>query len=388
MRVVVTGLVGTYPVGGVAWDYLQYVQGFHALGCEVFYLEDTGAWLYDPTAQTFTDDASTSARFLGEAIARLEPALEKRWAMRGPDGTWHGLEEAAMTRVCAAADLFLNVSGSCWLREPYRAARVTAYVDTDPGYSQAKIAAVDAGTADESTRFSVDLIRRHQVFFTLAEHLGAPDCLIPSCGIAWRPTRQPILLANWPVRRTDDGAFTTVMSWKIEPTPPTIGGRVYGGKDVEFERFMDLPSRTRETLEVALSGSAPRERIAAAGWHVVDARAVSGTMDAYRDYILGARGECSIAKNAYVALRSGWFATRSAAYLACGKPVVVQETGFSAHVPPGPGLHPFTTAEEAVAALAAVRADYAGACAHARAVAEQEFAAERICARLLADAGL
>src|SRR5205814_9286648 len=133
---------------------------------------------------------------------------------------------------------------------------------------------------------------------------------------------------------------------------------------------------------------APRERIGGAGWHVVEARRVSATMDAYRDYILASRGECSIAKNAYVALRSGWFSTRSAAYLACGKPVVVQETGFSAHVPPGPGLHAFTTAEEAVAALAAIRADYARACRHAREVAEACFAAERICARLLADAGL
>ena len=93
---IVTGLVGTYPVGGVAWDYLQYVQGFHALGCEVYYLEDTGAWLYDPRAQTFTDDASASARFVGEALTRLEPALGRRWAMRGPDGTYHGLDEAAV----------------------------------------------------------------------------------------------------------------------------------------------------------------------------------------------------------------------------------------------------------------------------------------------------
>src|SRR5205823_13787754 len=112
------------------------------------------------------------------------------------------------------------------------------------------------------------------------------------------------------------------------------------------------------------------------------------TMVAKRDYTLASRGECSHAKNAYVALRSGWFSTRSAAYLACGKPVVVQETGFSAHVPPGPGLHPFSTAEEAVAGLAAIRADYAGASRHAREVAQSCFAAEQICARLLADAGL
>ena len=388
MRVIVTGLVATYPVGGVAWDYLQYVQAFHALGCEVHYLEDTGQWVYDPAAQTFTDDVSANVRYLSAALASLDPALEHRRTVRAPDGTLHGLGERELAALCAKTDFFLNVSGSCWLREPYRAARVKAYVDTDPCYSQARIAAVDAGVADESTRFSVDLMRRHDVFFTNGEHLGAPDCLVPTCGIRWHPTRQPIVLSNWPVHAAPDRPFTTVMSWKIKPTPPVVGGRVYGDKDVEFERFMDLPARTPERLEVALAGAAPRERIAAAGWRLRDGHAVSATMAAYRDYILGSRGELSIAKNAYVATRSGWFSTRSAAYLACGKPVVVQETGFSAHVPTGPGLHAFSTAEEAVAALAAIRADYARACRHAREVAETCFAAERICARLLADAGL
>jgi hypothetical protein len=388
MRVIITGLVATYPVGGVAWDYLQYVQGFRALGCDVTYLEDTGQWVYDPVAQTFTDDVGSNARWLAGALASLDPALAGRWSLRAPDGVYHGLDEEAVTRACAGADLFLNLSGSCWLREPYRAARVKAYVDTDPGYSQAKIAAVDAGTAGESVRFSVDLIRQHDVFFTLGEGIGRAGCPIPTGGLAWHPTRQPILLASWPVRPAPDGAFTTVMSWRIEPTPPSIGGRVYGGKDVEFERFLDLPRRTGEVLEVALSGAAPRERIAAAGWRLREAQEVSGTMGAYRDYIAGSRGELSIAKNAYVALRSGWFSTRTAAYLASGKPAVVQDTGFPAHVPTGPGLHAFATAEEAVAALAAIRADYPRACRHARELAEASFRAEDVCTRLLADAGL
>jgi hypothetical protein len=178
------------------------------------------------------------------------------------------------------------------------------------------------------------------------------------------------------------------MSWSIEPTSPVVGGRVYGGKDVEFERFLALPSRTPEALEVALSGNAPRARLTAAGWRLRDPRPVSATMDDYRRYLQGSRGELSIAKQAYVATRSGWFSTRSAAYLASARPVVLEDTGFSGHIATGPGLHAFTTVEEAVAALAAVRADYPRACAHARAVAESEFAAERVLGRLLADAGL
>ncbi|HZP43127.1 MAG TPA: glycosyltransferase family 1 protein [Candidatus Binatia bacterium] len=387
MRVVVTGLVATYPVGGVAWDYLQYVQGFRRLGCEVTYLEDTGQWLYDPVAQTFTADAAAGARFLARALATLEPALADAWAVRAPDGTYHGLDAARVARACRSADLLLNVSGACWLRDAYRGARVTAYVDTDPGYSQAKLLAADAGTASESVAFSVGLIRSHDVFFTLAENVGRPDCLVPTCGLRWHATRQPIAPENWPLRPAPDGPFTTVMSWKIEPTPPVLGGRAYGGKDVEFERFLALPQRTPESLEVALSGAAPRDRILAAGWRLRDAYAVSGTPEAYRDYIAASRGECSVAKNAYVALRSGWFSTRSAAYLASGKPVVVQDTGFGAHVPEGPGLHAFATMDDAVAALAAIRADYARACEHARETA-RAFDAAAVCARLLADAGL
>jgi len=293
-----------------------------------------------------------------------------------------------VARVFADADLFLNVSGACWLREAYRGTRVKAYLDSDPGYTQARLAAVDGGTADEDTAFSVDLIRRHDVFFTLGERIGEPDCLIPTCGLRWHPTRQPIVLADWPVRRAPDGAFTTVMSWKIEPTPPHLAGRAYGGKDVEFERFLDLPRQVPERLEVALAGAAPRERILAAGWQLADPRAASETMSAYRDYILASRGEWSVAKNTYVATRSGWFSTRSAAYLACGKPVVVQDTGFAADLERGPGLRPFSTVEEAVSGLAAVRTDYPRACEHARAVAERSFSAERVLGRLLADTGL
>ncbi|MGH7893568.1 MAG: glycosyltransferase family 1 protein [Candidatus Binatia bacterium] len=386
MRVVVTGFVATYPVGGVAWDYLQYVEGFRRLGCDVFYLEDSGRWLYDPGAGTFVPDATTGARYLGAALAALDPALGNAWSVRGADDVVHGRDAAHVARVCDGADLFLNLSGSCWLRDPYRKARVAAYVDTDPCYSQARAAAVDAGTVDPETRQGVELMRRHDVFFTLGENIGHADCTIPTVGIAWKATRQPIVLERWPTTGAPGGRFTTVMSWKIEPAPPIVDGRVYGGKDVEFERFLTLPSHTPERLEAAISGDAPRDRIRAAGWHVVDAQAVSRTPEGYRDYILASRGELSIAKNAYVATRSGWFSTRSAAYLAAARPVVLEETGFSAHLPTGLGLRAFTTIDEAVDALAGIRADYAGACAHARDVAETCFRAERVCERLLAAA--
>ncbi len=386
LRVVVTGLVATYPVGGVAWDYLQYLEGLRRLGCDVFYLEDTGQWFYDPAAATFIPDGTAGARYLAETIATFLPALADAWSVRGADGVVHGRDAAAVGRACADADLLLNVSGASRLRDEYRRAKVLAFIDTDPCYCQARAVAVDRGTVDPQMREAVDIMRAHDVFFTLGEHIGAADCAIPTVGIVWRPTRQPIVLDRWPVTPVPDGAFTTVMSWRIDPPAPIVDGHVYGGKDVEFERFVDLPSHTRERLQVAIAGAAPRDRIRVRGWEVVDAQGISRTMRDYQDYIVASRGEVSIAKNAYVAPRSGWFSTRSAAYLAAGRPVVLQDTGFSAHLPLGPGLHAFSTIADVVAALDTIRGDVARAGRHAREVAAECFAAERVCARLLEDA--
>src|SRR5260221_4454926 len=168
MRIVVTGLVATYPLGGVSWDYLAYVDGFRRLGHTVLYLEDTGAWYYHPSEQTFSDDAAPNLRYLAAALATLD-APDARWAVRAPDGAYHGLDGAEVRRFCRGADLFLNVSGCCWLREEYRGARRTVYLDTDPGYTQAKLQAAADGSATEDQLFSVNLIHQHDAFFTFAE---------------------------------------------------------------------------------------------------------------------------------------------------------------------------------------------------------------------------
>jgi glycosyltransferase involved in cell wall biosynthesis len=385
MRIVVCGLAATYPLGGVSWDYLAYVDGFRRLGHDVLYLEDTGAWFYDPAAQTFCDDPAPNLRYLRAALATLG-LDDTPWSVRAPDGTYHGGDGAAVAQFCRAADLFLNVSGCCWLRDEYRTARRVAYVDTDPGFTQATLWAVAHDCATEDQRFSVNLIRRHDRFFTFAEHIGATDCRVPDCGIAWRTTRQPVVLERWPYAyRPTARRFTTVLSWRTERHPPVIDGVAYGGKDVEFLRFAAMPSHTRAALEVAVAGAAPRERLAAAGWHVADAHACSRTMAAYQQYLSESRGEWSIAKEVYVALRSGWFSTRSAFYLAAGKPVVVEDTGWSAHYPTGAGLFAFSTMAEAAAALEAIEADYRRHCEAARAVAAEELAAARVLERLLAD---
>jgi len=389
MKIVVTGLIATYPLGGVSWDYIAYVVGFARLGHEVFYLEDTGNWFYDPRSQTFTDDIGFNVRHLLAAFAFAGVAVDNRWAVRSPDGVYHGASQASVEQFCRHADLFLNVSGSCWLRDEYRGARRTAYLDSDPCYSQAKLSAVQRGTATEDVAYSVGLIRAHDCFLTFAENIGRPSCRIPDCGLWWLPTRQPIVMEHWPLRfDASADAFTTVMSWKTDVTLPSIDGITYGGKNVEFEKFIDLPRHTPSRLEVAVAGRAPLDDLRAHGWRVVDPQRHSSTMAAYREYLTRSRGEWSVAKNAYVASRSGWFSCRSAAYLALGKPAVVEDTGFSACYPTGAGLFAFTTMDEAVAALAAVNRDYRYHCEAARALAEQEFAAERVLTKLLREVGL
>lgn len=388
MRIVVTGLVATYPMGGVAWDYLAYVDGFRRLGCEVLYLEDTGQWVYDPARQTFTDDVTDNVRYLVDAL-RTIGAPEDAFAVRAPDGTSYGVSQQAVAKFCRSADLFLNVSGCCWLRDEYRGARCIAYLDSDPGYTQAKLLAKERGYATKDDLFSADLIHHHDRFLTFAENMGRPGCLVPSAGLVWIPTRQPVVLEHWPYH-FDPGAerFTTVMSWKTDISLPMIDGVRYGGKDVEFGRFLDMPQRTPVRLEVAIAGPAPLDRLRGYGWHVVSARERSATMDSYRLYLRQARGEWSVAKNVYVALSTGWFSCRSAVFLALGKPVVVQDTGWSRYYPTGHGLFSFETFEQAAAALEAVDADYERHCEAARAVAEREFAAEKVLDKLLADCGL
>jgi hypothetical protein len=389
MRIVVTGLIATYPLGGVSWDYVQYIQGLHRLGHEVFYLEDTGQWVYAPKLGTFTTDCSFNLHHLEEVLVSAAPSMTHHWSFRSPCGEYFGLNERQIEGVCNSADVFINVSGCCWLRERYRGCSRKIYIDTDPLYTQYKLESARLGKATSDQIFSVDLILKHDCFLTLAENITDPSCRIPSSGLTWHKTRQPIVLENWPFTFTPTArAFTTVMSWKNDVTSPSIGDETFGGKNVEFMKFVDLPSRICTPIEVALSGSAPHEPLQEHGWHFVDGYQKSSSMEAYRNYLSNSRGEWSIAKNAYVASRSGWFSPRSAAYLALGKPVVVQDTGFRSHYPIGEGLFAFTTLDEAVSAIESVEADYHRHCEAARAIAEQYFRAETVLAQLLNDVGL
>ena len=307
LRIAVTGLAGTYPFGGVFWDYLQYPLGLRRLGHDVLYIEDTGKWCYDPTAETFVEDGERNAVFLARQIAALDPDLADRWSFRDATGKTYGRPWNDVVSFCRSADLFLHISASCWMREEHFGAARVIFIDSDPLYTQASLF---AGTTEEAQARIAWWRGHHDVFFTFAENIGAPECRIPTGPFNWIPTRQPVVLdcfekAAVPVasRRR---VLTTVASWEPTEKGPVVDGVSYGGKSLEFECFIDLPSRTVLPLEVALSGPAPVERLRTHGWMLRDGHEVSHDPWVYRDYLARSTGEWSVAKNAYVASRSGW----------------------------------------------------------------------------------
>lgn len=387
LRIAVTGLAATYPFGGVFWDYLQYALGFLDLGHDVLYVEDTGRWCYDPIAATFTESGENNARYLQEHLRRLDERLVDRWFYRDATQATYGRSWNDVVEFCRGADLFLHISASCWMRDEYFAANCTAFIDSDPMYTQASIPDYLDGTADDHARRRVDMLRGHDVFFTFGENVGAPDCRVPAELFDWTPTRQPVVLRcfdeaarPWNERRR---VLTTVASWEPTEAGPIVNGVQYCGKSVEFERFIDLPPRSPLPLELAISGAPPVDRLRGQGWTIRDGYKVSRDPWIYRDYLADSLGEWSVGKNAYVAGRTGWFSCRTACYLALGVPAVVQQTGFPPEIPTDEGVIAFETLDEAAAGIEKLACDPARHSAAATEIAREFFDSGKVLTRLL-----
>lgn len=389
MRIVVTGLAATFPYGGVFWDYLQYALGFHQLGHEVLYLEDTGKWCYRPELGTFVETGEENAARLAANIARHMPELSGAWSFRDGNDNVFGLAGDKAVDFCKSADLFVHLSASCQMRDEYFEAKRVAFVDSDPMYTQAKLApATDPSSERHQAALDhVAWLRRHDVFLSFGENVGRPGCLIPHELLPWRPTRQPITIDRFAGHRVDvhqrRRTLTTVASWNPHEVSVEIAGREFGGKSKEFERFLDLPTRLPIPMELAISGKYPAQRLQENGWNPVDALPVSNDPTVYREFLRRSFGELSVAKHAYVASNSGWFSCRSACYLALGVPVVVQDTGFSEHIPAGQGLFAFTNADEAVAGVERIAGDPVGQSRAAEQIARSYFDASVVLEQFL-----
>ncbi len=388
LRIIVAGMAGQYPVGGIAWDYLQYVIGLASLGHDVFYHEDTWCWPYHPGVNRMTDDAGYSVGFLKDFFRRYAPALAGHWHYRHLHEASYGMSRRAFDRAARSADLFINISGASFLPDALSPHCLKVFVDTDPGYNQIVLGERPAWSENvERWRAGVLAHDRH---FTYGENIGAPDCRVPTAGLCWQKTRMPVVLDLWegiPIRDSPAGAWSTVMTWNVFRGKLEYGGAEYRGKAAEFDKIIGLPRQARLPFRLALGGTeAPAARLRAAGWTVENGPAVTLTPQDYRDYIAASRGEVSVAKEVYVALRTAWFSGRSACYLAAARPVVVQDTGFSRTIPTGCGLHAFSTAEQAAAAIGAVERDYRHEARFARELAHAHFDSRQVLTRLIDDA--
>jgi hypothetical protein len=293
------------------------------------------------------------------------------------------MTEEQILRLYREADAFLNVTGAQEIREEHLSCPRRIYVESDPFASQVKVA-----QSDEQT---ITTLEAHDTLFSFGENLGAPDCDVPVERFQWLPTRQPVALDLWDTPLRSGGAeYNTITTWHNKGKNIVHeGDTYYWTKDREFEKFLDLPRQRPVPFELA-AGVDPdvRNMLREHGWQQVHSVEISSDINRYRDYIQQSRGEFTVARDQYVRPHTGWFSDRSACYLAAGRPVITQETGFSKFLPTGKGLFAFTTMDDVLAAVDAIESDYQGNCRAAREIAAEYFAAEKVVGRLMERAGL
>ncbi|MEN8160032.1 MAG: hypothetical protein ABFS41_08180 [Myxococcota bacterium] len=379
-RIVLSSCLFRYPMGGMLSWLLQYLVGFQRLGHEVVYVERVmrANDCFDTPRQVMGDDPSHGLRTAGALLERH--GLGDVWHFADIAGQCYGLPRARVAEAFASADVFLDVGGDAsWLDEAAHAG-LRVLVDCEPGFTQMRMEAhAEAGKPWPE----------YDRYYSTGLNLGSDAAALPRAGKTWHTLQDPIVPDLFPVEPAKpDAPFTTVMSWQSMRTR-VWRGRSYGNKDLEFARFEELPQRTRVPLEMAVSGrDVPWERLGEIGWQLKNAYRVSTSFEGYADYVRGSRGEFSVAKQCYVATNSGWFGDRAAVFLASGRPVVMQDTGWSAHFPCGEGLFAVTSPEEAADALEAVVGDYAHHARRARELALEHFDASKIFARLLDEVGV
>jgi hypothetical protein len=372
--VVVAGPIANKPLNsGESWVELSWLLGLRRLGCAVLYVEQiTPATCTDVEGRTVDFERSLNRSYFRAVMDEFDLREHSALVLTGSERT-EGLSWQELVERVAEADLLVNISGHLEL-EPLRSSvRRRAYIDLDPGFTQLWMATGDYGKRLEG----------HELFFTVGERIGDPDCAIPSGGVEWRHLRQPVVLDEWPAASGGEATrFTTIASWRGAYGPVEFGGRVYGLKVHEFRKVIELPRRLPFEFEIALDiHSGDHADLAALrehGWQVADPRAVVPDPASFRRYVRESGAEFSVAQGIYVETNSGWFSDRTAAYLASGRPALVQDTGFSRTLPTGEGLVAFTTMQEAVAGARAICGAYEQHSRAARALAETYFDSDHV----------
>lgn len=382
---IVSGALANKPTnGGEAWVRLSWALGLRRLGFDVCFVEQLAS------ADCVHGDGEP-AGFSASANRAFFDAVVEDFGLDGQAGLLcdggresSGLGLAEIRDRAADADLLLNISGHLTIGEIVGGPRMRLYLDLDPGFTQ-------AWHADADLDFEIP---KHDHYATVGLNVGASGCAVPDCGIAWIPTLPPVLLDQWPAPPAPPPRrFTTVASWRSPYGQLELGGRTMGLKHHQFRRLIELPERVRGAefelaLEIHPGDDADRQALESHGWAIVEPRAVAATPQGFRDYVSASMAEFSVAQGVYVESGSGWFSDRTAAYLASGRPALVQDTAIGVDLRPGEGMLTFSTLEEAAAGAERIAADLPANADAARRFAERHLDSDLVIARLLAAIGL
>jgi hypothetical protein len=388
-KIIVLGFMGGCPIAGVIWQHIHFIVGLQRLGHDVYYVEDTGTYPYNPVRPDISDHSYSTL-----TLSKLanEHGFEGRWAYcaryRAPFAV-DGMEWRTLLKLYKEADCALNICGSHAINEEIASVRHLIYVESDPGVQQIKI--------DKGDRVTIDYMRAHRQLFTFGENIGTREFLIPLHDFSWMGTRQPIVTDFWCAAEearspNPEAALTSICNWYTSGKNDITwrGINYLWSKSLEFVRFSEAPKRTREVFELAsdIPPGSDRELLLANNWKLISPHELSVDWNGYRNYICNSKGEFTCAKDQYVRLNTGWFSDRSACYLAAGRPVVTQETGFSRHYGGKDGLLSFSTMEEIVDAVNSIRSDYRKHSRAALEIAREFFEAKKVLKSLLERSGV
>ena len=394
LRIVVLGTMASNPYAGMAWMHMQIVEGLRRLGHDAFYFEVTSTWPFNPLRHMKTDNAEYAVPYLARVAESF--GLNDRWALRCSfsDNTWYGLPALQAEEILAGADIVFNISGATLPSKEGIRARRLVYSGTDPIIHEVHYLSGDP--------LVVQLISEHDEVVTYGENIGTPLCPVPPLPGLRAVTRQPILCDLWRADIPDRPHFTTVGNWEQAGLDVVFKGETYRwSKHHELLKWVHLPKLLDRPLELAtnLSVRKPHREFESVpaygasmgaqqlmldnGWLLVDGPSLSLDPWSYRNYIQTSSGEFTVARDLNVRLRSGWFSERSACYLAAGRPVVTQDTGFGAVLPTGEGLFAFQTLEDILEAFEAIGVNYERHSQAAREISNEYFAAEKVLSKLL-----
>ncbi len=385
-RIVVMGFMGSCPIAGVIWQHLHYIIGLQRLGHEVYYIEDSARIPYNPVTFDTNNDFTYAAKLLVKLAKEFD--FKSRWAFCArylPDLPTAGLALKRIRQLYKSADAIFNVCGAQEFNDDLLTSNRILYIESDPGVEQIKV--------DQKMRSTIDYLKRHHALFTFGENVGTKRFPVPLHGLKWHPTRQPVVIDLWKSHRAPAGAalFTSIANWSTSGLKDIEwrGSKYLWSKSREFVKFMRAPKIAGEPFELATD--IKEEKVHAQflknNWRFRSPHNLSVNYSSYRNYIRRSKGEFTVAKDQYVRLHSGWFSDRSACYLAAGRPVITQQTGFT-DIYQGDGLFAFRNLGEIAEGVRQINCDYAKHARGAYALAREVFAAEKVLAALLERAGI